>query len=72
MRVNINMSEELLNKIDEKAKEMYVSRSAYISMALTEKMKNDNALNSMPELYKLAQEILKKQNELDSIKKVEG
>lgn len=39
MKVNINLDDSLVKKVDERAKSMYVSRSAYICMALSEKMK---------------------------------
>lgn len=33
MRVNVNLDEQLIKEIDEKAKQLFLSRSAYISMA---------------------------------------
>lgn len=48
MRLNITLSEELVNQIDKRAKSMFVSRSAYIAMALTQKMQADDAMANLP------------------------
>lgn len=48
MRLNINISEDLLALVDERAKSLYVSRSAYIAMALVQKMKSDDVLAKRP------------------------
>ena len=50
MRVNINLDEELVKKIDEIASKMYVSRSAYIAFAVSQKIQTDKMLDNMPEL----------------------
>ena len=50
MRVNINLDEELVKKIDEVASKMYVSRSAYIAFAVSQKIQTDKMLDNMPEL----------------------
>ena len=50
MRININISEDLLNQIDEKAKALFISRSAYIATALSQKLQNDKLMDSMPEM----------------------
>lgn len=57
MRININLSEELVKQIDEKAKEMYISRSAYIATALAQKMQTDALSKQLPEFVLLAQQI---------------
>jgi len=49
-RVNISLSEELLQKIDERAAAMYLNRSAYIATALAQKMAADDALKNLPEI----------------------
>lgn len=56
MRVNVNLSEELVKKIDERAKAMYISRSSYIAMALATKMQAEDMMSVLPELTKLAKE----------------
>ena len=50
MRINITMDEELVKKIDEVASKMYVSRSAYIAFAVSQKIQADKMLDNMPEL----------------------
>ena len=48
--VGIALSEELLEQIDERAKALCISRSAYISMALSQKMQADDLANNLPSL----------------------
>ena len=50
MKVGISLKESVVEKIDKKAEEMGVSRSAYISMAIAEKMKQDDVVESLPEM----------------------
>lgn len=56
MRININMNEELVKKIDEAAKQLHISRSAYISISVSLKMQQDKAFAQMPELINLVEE----------------
>lgn len=56
MRININLSEELIKKIDERAKALYISRSSYIATALASKMQAEDMMSVLPELTKLAKE----------------
>lgn len=50
MRVNINMDEELVKKVDEVAKKMYVSRSSYIAFAVSQKIQADEVFANMPKM----------------------
>lgn len=50
MRININVPDDLVKKVDEKAKQMFVSRSAYISMAMSQKVQSDDLLDVLPEM----------------------
>lgn len=50
MRLSINLSEDLVKQIDEKAKALYISRSAFIATALSQKLQNDKLMVSMPEM----------------------
>lgn len=59
MRVNINMDEELVKKVDEVAKKMYVSRSSYIAFAVSQKIQTDETLANMPKLLDTYQELKK-------------
>lgn len=57
MRVSINISDELLEKIDERAKKLYISRSAYISTALSQKLQADDMFDAMPQLLAKINEV---------------
>ena len=50
MRINITMDEELVKKIDDVASKMYVSRSAYIAFAVSQKIQADKMVDNLPEL----------------------
>ena len=50
MRININMPDDLVKKVDERAKQMFVSRSAYISMAMSQKVQSDDLMDVLPEM----------------------
>lgn len=50
MRINMNMPEELVKKVDERAKELYLSRSAFITMAVSEKLQADDVVKIMPDV----------------------
>ena len=50
MRVSVNIPAELLAKIDEKSKALYLSRSAYITTALVQKMKEDELISTLSDL----------------------
>lgn len=65
MRVNINMSEDLVQKIDEKAKALYLSRSAYISMAVSQKLQADELIQNLPVLMQQQQELINKVKSTD-------
>lgn len=56
MRVNINMDEELVKKVDEVAKKMYVSRSSYIAFAVSQKIQSDEAFANMPKMIDVLNE----------------
>ena len=56
MRVNINISDDLLKQIDEKAKSLFVSRSAYITLALVQKLQSDSVIDTMPSLVAMAKQ----------------
>ena len=76
MRINITISEELCKQVDERAKAMFISRSAYISTALSQKMQADDAMRMLPETAKTMQDAMEmmKQGKDPStaIKAVEG
>lgn len=63
MRVNINLSEELLNQIDEKARALYISRSAYIATALSQKLQSDKMMDNIPEIMQTMKEAVRIEKE---------
>lgn len=72
MRINISISEELCRQVDERAKAMFVSRSAYISTALAQKMQADDAMKMLPEMAKTLQnamEMMKQGKDTATVKK---
>ena len=76
MRVTVNLSEDLIQKVDVRAKSMFLSRSAYISTALAQKMQADDAMTMLPEMAKTLQDamdMMKQGKDLSTaIKAVEG
>lgn len=58
MRLNITLADSLVKEVDEKAKAMYISRSAYIATALTEKLQKDKTMDNMPEMLRLFRDAL--------------
>ena len=63
MRINDTLDESLVKSIDERAQAMYISRSAYISTALAEKMRQDDLMANLPKMFETFKEI---KNSLDS------
>lgn len=58
MRVNININEDLLRKADEAADKLSISRSAYISAAVSQKLSQEQALESIPQLMEVTNALL--------------
>lgn len=50
MRVNMVIPDDLLEKIDAKAKSLYVSRTAFVITTLAQKLKEDSVLEKMPDM----------------------
>ena len=59
MRLGINLPDELVEQIDERAKALYISRSAYIATALSKKLQSDKMMDNMPELMQTMKEALR-------------
>lgn len=68
MRLGINLPDELVAQIDERAKALYISRSAYIATALSQKLQSDIMMDNMPELMKTMKEavMIEKQKSLSA------
>lgn len=50
MRLNINLADYLVEDTDKRAKELRISRSAYIALALQFKAQYDDTMKSMPDM----------------------
>lgn len=50
MKIGVNINEEVLKKIDKKAEEMGISRSAFLTMCAANYLKQDEILEQMPEM----------------------
>lgn len=50
MQFNVNLDKELVQKIDKRASELYISRSAYISMCLAKSLLQDEIMSKMPQM----------------------
>lgn len=50
MRVNLVMNDDLVAKLDEAASLLNISRSAYICMAVSQKIQQDNAMAALPDM----------------------
>ena len=58
MRLNITMKENLVKEIDKVAKEMGVSRSAFLALAAAKMIKEDKMVEIMPELIDAVKKIV--------------
>lgn len=57
MKVTINLPESALKLADEGAARLCISRSAFISVAIAEKVKQDSVMESMPLLLSELQDM---------------
>ena len=53
MRINLNIPDELLSKIDNEAKSMYVSRTAWIVTLISNYMQGKDSLTALNNFAKL-------------------
>lgn len=49
MNVNVNLQPELVKRVDERAKAMFLSRSAYISLALAHQLQSEEIADKLRE-----------------------
>ena len=59
MKLNISMPDEIIEKVDRKAKQLGLSRSAFLTLAASEKIMQSEVIEYMPQM-------------LEAMKKVEG
>jgi isochorismate hydrolase len=64
MRINLNIPDELVKTIDEKAKSLNLNRTAYIVMTLSTYFKQEKAMDSISDMDKLIKEIKKLKEDL--------
>lgn len=57
MRINMNIPDELLKKIDEKSAELYMTRTSYFIMAVTQKLQSDEVIESLPDIKNALKQI---------------
>lgn len=50
MKVNITLNDDLLEKIDKKADEMFMSRSGFVALCCTEKLQNMEAIEMLGQM----------------------
>lgn len=65
LRVNLVMPDDLVTQIDELAKKLGVSRSAYMVMSMSQKVQSETMLNSMPEMQRFMSEMQTKLANVD-------
>lgn len=61
MKANINIPEDVLEKTDKKAKALGISRSAFITMTLSEKLMQTDLMDSLPQMLETLKNL--KENE---------
>lgn len=61
MKANINVPEDVLAKTDKKAKSLGISRSAFITMTLSEKLMQTDLMDSLPQMLETLKNL--KENE---------
>lgn len=59
--VSVTISRELLKKVDKQAKDLYISRSAYIVTALAQKIQSEELMKKLPKLTESLNKALKVQ-----------
>lgn len=64
MRVNMLINDELLKRIDEEAKKYNVNRTAFVTMAVTTYLNQQDMMKKMPETLSAISSILARAEEL--------
>lgn len=72
MKIGISLQDEIVNKIDKASLRMGVSRSAYIAISVSEKLKNDEVVEIMPEMISFMKKITSGEISLDQLPKGDG
>ena len=48
VKININIPEEILEKTDKRAKQLGISRTAFITMTISEKLMQNDLMDNLP------------------------
>ena len=56
-KININFDEELLARIDDRADKKHMTRTAYITSAVLDRLATDDFLEAQPDIQKKMQEL---------------
>lgn len=57
MKLGISLKDEIVGKIDQRTESLGISRSAFIAMAVTEKIRQDEMVDSIPEMLAMARKM---------------
>ena len=63
MRVNFVIPDELVKRLDKASKDLSISRSAFINMAISQKLQQDSIINDLPRLLKAYEELTNEEKE---------
>ena len=69
MRINYNCPDELLAKIDNRAKELSMNRSAYMNMAIARQIESEEALKNLPYMLETINRALDESRKITEAKK---
>ncbi len=47
MRLHLNMSDNLVKEVDKQAEQLYMTRSAFITMCVVNRLQSDKVMNSV-------------------------
>lgn len=56
MKVNFNLPDELVAQIDERAKKMFITRTAWVITAISQKLQGDVMVEQLPEILRKMQQ----------------
>lgn len=71
MRVNFVFPDELVKQIDILANELYMSRTAWVINAISDKLEKVQTTKSLPEITKMMNEIYQNLPDLMQVKSIE-
>lgn len=66
VRLNINISKDLMDKVDDYADKMAINRTSAVAVLLSNALTTQQTMSDLSELLKIVEEEKKKQNKTDS------